>query len=606
MSDDASKNLLSKYSGKTTDQLKNDVAKPSALDSLSVGNIENLKGSLLKNIGDVSNLKNLSTSNLQVLSKSFGINPVDFKSIINITGEIASSGILSGDKNAIKKYLLKQLEIGNLFKVAQSDIVKKMLSETFGLSMPDLGNLFKSSIEIKTVSDIKNMEIYKILDDVFKEKLAADNGIDVKLLDGVVFCSTKLYSKQESDQKEGENFALTLKTSFEVFFEPDSIQKNPANDEEKNSTKFLNDFDRIDYRVQKISAIALGYGNSEDSVKKMSEDIKKIKKFIELEKQEKALKSDLVNHSVQLRAISSDNPEYLEEYSKQAGVSSDAVSDIINTAPDLDSEIEDDFYNGEENELDTTADTHVLHLNVDQPPTDVESLPINIIGLDLALCLKIESTNEWDYNGDLIIQDGFFNSFDVTEFPIKFRKVNGNVIINKNGLTSLKNMPSIITGNFSVSDNKLTTLENFPKSVGGSIDISNNTITSLTNSPESCNGTFNCSNNKLTSLEGSPKSVTGNFICNKNLLDEDGFTGSPTSILGDMICTDNFIESFKNGPEIWGNLDCRRNKIGDSQDLFGGGSLIVKGDILLSEQFSDTKLDVNLIKEKTRAKNVFI
>lgn len=603
---DASKNLLSKYTGKSPESLKNDVAKPSVLDGLSVGNIQNIKGSLLKNVGDVANLKNLSSSNLQVLAKTFGIDELNFKKIIDITSEISDSGILTGDKDAVKKYLLNKLESLNLFDVANSDVVKKMLSETLGISMPTLGDLFKSSIEIKTISDIKNMELYNVLDDVFKQKLAADNGITVDLLNGVVFSSTKLYSKNENDQKEGVTFAKTLKKSFEIYFEPDTIENNVANDDEKNTTQFLNDFDRIDYRLQKIAAIALDYGDNEDSVKKLSEDIKKIKKFIELEKQERSLKINLINHSTELRAIAYDNPEYLEEYANQAGIGSNAVTEIINTAPEMESEVEDKFFDGQENERDSTADTHVLYLNIDQPPSDVESLPINDLGLKLELCVKIEATNEWDYNGDIIIDDNFLKNFSTSEFPIKFRKVTGNFIIKNNDLTGLKNMPSIITGNFNVSGNKITNLNNFPKTIGGSIDISKNLLTSLNGLPESCNGTLNCSENQLTTLEGSPKNVSNNFICSKNLLDEDGFMGSPISILGDMICTDNFISSFKNGPEIWGNLDCRRNKIGETDDLFGGGSLIVKGDILLNDQFTDVKLDINLIKEKTRAKNVFV
>ena len=79
----------------------------------------------------------------------------------------------------------------------------------------------------------------------------------------------------------------------------------------------------------------------------------------------------------------------------------------------------------------------------------------------------------------------------------------GNVNLQKNQLTSLKNLPKNISGYLNVSENKITSFESGPKYVSGKLDCSNNRISSLNGMPlVSGHGSILVSANNLTSLNG--------------------------------------------------------------------------------------------------------
>lgn len=112
----------------------------------------------------------------------------------------------------------------------------------------------------------------------------------------------------------------------------------------------------------------------------------------------------------------------------------------------------------------------------------------------------------WDLNKETGLVDisyDYPHSFDCTGKGlrdlkgIKFGKVEGSFLINKNYLKSLEGCPEIINGgNFYCSDNLLSSLEGSPKIV---------------------NGNFWCDGNNLTSLKGATKEVKA-FECEKNHL----------------------------------------------------------------------------------------
>ena len=79
----------------------------------------------------------------------------------------------------------------------------------------------------------------------------------------------------------------------------------------------------------------------------------------------------------------------------------------------------------------------------------------------------------------------------------------GNVNLQKNQLTSLKNLPKNISGYLNVSENKITSFESGPKYVSGKLDCSNNRISSLIDMPlVSGYGSILVPSNQLTSLNG--------------------------------------------------------------------------------------------------------
>ena len=79
----------------------------------------------------------------------------------------------------------------------------------------------------------------------------------------------------------------------------------------------------------------------------------------------------------------------------------------------------------------------------------------------------------------------------------------GNIDLQENQLTSLKNLPKNISGYLDVSKNRITSFEGGPKYVSGRLECSNNRISSLNGMPlVSGHGSILVSANNLTSLNG--------------------------------------------------------------------------------------------------------
>ena len=166
-----------------------------------------------------------------------------------------------------------------------------------------------------------------------------------------------------------------------------------------------------------------------------------------------------------------------------------------------------------------------------------------------------------------------FNDSDIHEICLKYGitnytinedgsiDVNGDVNLNRKGLTKLPLKFRNVTGNFNCSYNELTSLEGSPKSVGGKFNCNDNLLTSLEGSPKSVGGNFRCYNNLLTSLEGSPKYIGGNFNCNDNdIIDFIGFVEP----VGYFSCDNNTIHNIwslfedKEHIELLNEYDCIR------------------------------------------------
>ena len=124
-----------------------------------------------------------------------------------------------------------------------------------------------------------------------------------------------------------------------------------------------------------------------------------------------------------------------------------------------------------------------------------------------------------DVDGNLYLDLNVYPSGKkLDRFPLKFRKVNGNVDCSNNNLTSLEGYPQEVGGHFDCSVNKLTSLEGSPTEVGGNFNCEHNQLISLEGSPKEIGGSLNCSYNKLTSLKGCPSKIDGDFDCFYNPL----------------------------------------------------------------------------------------
>ena len=611
------------------------------MDSLSIGNVVSLKSKLLGSFNDLKSLQDLNPSKLQGLTQTLGIDLGSFKKILNLSVKLENLGILSGDPELIKKKLLEEISVNDLLNVAKEGGVKKLLADSLKIDIDELTSMFKSADDIKTLSDIKTLEQYNKLDDVFKDRIARDNGITVKMLDGVVASSVKLYSKEEIERKQAEGIAKTLENDFNnLLFETQApvtsddtiqstggtgstegiIEKTSIGEDVISKFDFSNNFTKVDYRIQKITALSLGFGDGEKSVDDLISTIEKLKQLAVLQKRERDLKKSLVNHLEDLQRNSFNNDQSIKDYADECGVTDGEVKELIDKRNVLLFELDNDTspVGQRETELenDNTGDC------IDGGGTFGEGKTLPKVDNDIQLFefgdvlkedLFVEEDGKWSYNGDISF-DGrelyLFNKLNSysskIRFPIKLYKVNGNVKVNRQGLTTLENMPDIVTGNFDCSSNPLQNLDGMPKEIGGSINISRTQISVLKNIPSDVKGDLNCSDNKIETLEGSPTYVRGNFNCSSNLLDT--LSGSPLQIFGDMNCIKNELVDLKGAPdEVQGTFDCSNNYLTQNPELLRtGNTMRVRGKFICENQKSGNKLDASYLKETFGASSVIV
>ena len=163
------------------------------------------------------------------------------------------------------------------------------------------------------------------------------------------------------------------------------------------------------------------------------------------------------------------------------------------------------------------------------------------------ICEKYGITN-WSINQDGLVDvngDVDLERKGLTKLPLKFGMVTGIFNCTDNKLTTLEGAPRSVDGRFSCGVNKLTTLEGAPRSVGGHFYCYRNQLTTLEGAPESVSGGFYCALNELTTLEGAPRSVDG-FACNNNNLIT--LEGAPESVDGDFNCDHNRLTTLEGAP----------------------------------------------------------
>lgn len=513
--------------------------------------VSSVKDNLLNKVSDIESLSNLSIGELGSFAKSLGIDTNKLDKILDITSEINLSDIANGDINSIKQKLLEKLELTNLVKDVLNPDVLNMLAQSIGISVPTLEKMLNSSIKIKTFSDIKSMVIYNELDSVFKKKLIDDNGLrDEKLLESVVKISTLLFSKDEDERKEAETLALTLELDFIDLMTPRDTEPNKESypgDVPIEQSIWVNDFAKIDYRVQKVAAMAMRFGSEENGVLELRDMIDKIKRYKELADESKTLRKSLEEHVENIELQSRYNKNVFNEYKQEHGLTDEQFDECINTtfSPEFQDFGEDDQMCTEPIDPDERDDPNTPE--TEESATNRTNDPIWELGLSPQLVIRNQTTNEIiGYNGDINLTNKklFSTKEPVTSIPFKFKTVNGNFICRDMGLTNLTNAPDTVTGNFDCANNNLQSLQGAPKQVNGQFNAANNKITSLEGLPTSCGGVslrqndissldisypvtilnggdFNVSNNDITSLLSGDITVDGEFNISSNQLTND-------------------------------------------------------------------------------------
>jgi hypothetical protein len=130
-----------------------------------------------------------------------------------------------------------------------------------------------------------------------------------------------------------------------------------------------------------------------------------------------------------------------------------------------------------------------------------------------SICKKYNIQNYVVNDDGTIDVDGSVNlSYsELTEIPLKFRKVSGYFSCRNNKLTSLSGAPREVGEYFNCHNNQLKSLVGSPREVGGYFNCSNNQLTSLERSPIRIGRGFDCQDNQLTSLEGIPQQFRGGY-----------------------------------------------------------------------------------------------
>jgi len=114
----------------------------------------------------------------------------------------------------------------------------------------------------------------------------------------------------------------------------------------------------------------------------------------------------------------------------------------------------------------------------------------------------------------------------------------GDINVEKQGLTSLRGSPRVVHGSFYCDRNDLKNLKHGPDNVDVSFWCSKNKLTSLKHCPTVVGGSFWCDNNQLISLKHCPQKVIS-FYCNDNQLTD--LTNAPHKVEGSFYCENNRI-----------------------------------------------------------------
>jgi hypothetical protein len=586
-----------------SDMFKQTIKSPINIEYLSTSNVteissdylSKIKSDLIPDIPSFDNIKNLPNAALETLATSIGINKNTFTKIMDISDKLNLSSLIDGDVNAVKAALLEQLELKNLVQDALNPDVLKMLAESVGISEKNLENMLKTSYQIKTFSDIKNMEMYKLLDSIFKKKLIEDNGLsdtiqsfnetgtDVgsdseKFLENIVYISTLLYSKDESDRKKAEEEAKKLQTNFLLLFknsnsEPEILDR-PSKDMVSTPSPWLENFSKIDYRVQKIAALAMGFGLEEDAVLQLRDTIEMLNAYKKLDDEVQQKKDGLMDHLTNLDNLTTRNSSAIDEYKEENGLSDVQFDNACKIVFSDEMQPKDPL-------LDPSLCTEGYDPDVIENKDELFQDPLFQIGLNPNLAIRDETTNEIiGYNGDVIFsnnRDQITGKLYTEKIPFKFKKVYGNFICKDMKLKDLTNSPDFVQGNF---------------------DCSLNELTALTGAPKQVDGNFNASYNFLQTIEGLPTSVGGNIDLKNNDLENLDISYSVTLVNnGDFIVSDNFLANLQSGDITGiGTLDVSDNKLRNTT-LVNNCLLRIKKGIIANNQISGT-VDIKILRDK--------
>ena len=505
------------------------------------------------------------------------------------------NSILGTSKNALSVYdkykrvqfmeIFDTINFGALPKPLQALIVQA--GGQFGITPLEIAKYWEVFAVTKNLYDLaKNgPKAYDSLPPELKTKLARSLGVKESYLGNIVKVSGKL-----TDIATGKS-NLSAKGVFDEAVS--TFREDFLNEFAPGASNWSN-FDKLDPKLQKIIAVGLGFipdsDPKKDGVKKLSETIKKAKKFEESMKQAISLKNSIIEKAKTWDSIKDESGQggfgnsalMTEAYDELAlgadtiqamhedvAITKDPYSDLkdsLGSVPEVlggsDPEWRDKVGAAPAPEP-STKTTEPIKTTVDDIKGDksiadlikslIEKKAI-ITGANTGI---IQSDGSVDWKGDIKFTAAALTSDG--KLPFKF---------------------GVVDSVFDCSGIGLKSLEGAPKVVGSVFNCSKNELESLVGGPEKCFA-FWANDNKLgsgTGLKFGPKEVTGvdiskNTISNGVVYDISGnrltsFSGGESlQILGGGIfdCSENLLTSLTGMTQIFSKgvsgFNCQNNKL---------------------------------------------
>lgn len=552
------------------------------------GFLSSVSSTILSGINNFNDLKNLSLNKLETAASSIGITKRSFTKLMGAVDKIDARGLIGGDINTAKQMLLDELEISNLYDAARTPEVLGLLSNQLGISEQNLQSMLNTAQNVRTLSDIQDLNTYLNMDFSFKEKFAAQNFIPTEMLDDIMPLSLQLYSPDENVRKLAEeNARRVLGEKIISMVSPNVPDLTPGID--PGVTDFMKNFANMDYKIQKVAAVALGFGTDEAGVLECRNVMQQLDQYRQLDELSNSLKVSLYDHANKLYTDRDLNPQIIDDYLEEHGLKEEELIKALNVSDKLYATTIKTSFDAPTGDW-VTEETQDDKTSLEPSPTGTPSAAIVIPTIKEELIIKTDTPSgpRYDYNGSLE-----FKAEDLKDgkIPVKFYRVTGNFICKNIGLKSLENCPRII---------------------GGEFDCSNNELKDLTGGPDEVGNNYRCTNNKLESIKGVAYSIGASlessiFNCSNNPL-KSLVTGRTQEVVifGNMMCTDTTLSTFANtGLEIRKTLDASRNDLRHI-DLFKNAILKVKKEIRLQNQKNTEKFNLQEVKERTGAETILL
>lgn len=510
-------------------------------------------------------------------------------------GVVWYKNVVEGKETELIPYSIWELEIeggGNFVEYLINEFPKKVWPKGIFKVDEEAIKVLRWEAELGEIGqEIAKQKIQAQLDAPDKTSAAFEKALrlDIKEAFKKLEKKARKYLNGKDPKKPIPIDGYELVPKFEKLPEGSPPDIEPLDLGSNDNLKFMENFEKLDFKVQKVAAVSMGFTDDVGGVSKFKEVIGKIKEYKKLDNLSITYKDALIEHIENLDLQQLKNSNTIPEYKIQHGITDEQYESALDVAYSIKNSKDstDRFkyvFEGAETVDSIIASNKKMEINDSIKASG--KIP-SYLNLDMELFQKDSEGNliePYIYNGSITLtgkKDE--NENPLTHIPIQFSKVLGNFICKNMNLTNLKNAPDTVNGNFDCSNNSLKNLVGGPKNVYGTYNASNNQIQSLDGLFTANN--VDISNNSLTNLNSYPKSgEQPNIFIN-----------------GNMNVSNNLINDMSSNITIYGELNISKNYLTDTSFNVSGNQLpklYSKASIIATNQLSGKLLDEYDIRQK--------